>query len=149
MTYFGNELKNNINEETIELLAPYLELKFRGDDREVFQGEIAKGSSAALKGICDWARAMSDYHKASKIVKPKLKLLNQKESELRVAEQSLENAQLELAAVIKKKAGLDAQYAEKQEVKEKMQAEANKLKRKMDQATKLIDSLADNKVRWT
>jgi dynein heavy chain len=30
-----------------------------------------------------------------------------------------------------------------------MQAEANKLKRKMDQATKLIDSLADNKVRWT
>ena len=30
-----------------------------------------------------------------------------------------------------------------------MQGEANKLKRKMDQATKLIDSLADNKVRWT
>jgi dynein heavy chain len=30
-----------------------------------------------------------------------------------------------------------------------MQADANKLKRKMDQATKLIDSLADNKVRWT
>jgi hypothetical protein len=29
-----------------------------------------------------------------------------------------------------------------------MQAEANKLKRKMDQATKLIDSLADNKSRW-
>jgi len=40
-------------------------------------------------------------------------------------------------------------YAEKQEIKEKMQAKANQLKRKMDQATKLIDSLADNKVRWT
>jgi len=40
-------------------------------------------------------------------------------------------------------------FAEKTEVKEKMQAKANQLKRKMDQATKLIDSLADNKVRWT
>lgn len=113
------------------------------------QGDIAKGSSSALKGICEWCRAMSDYHKASKIVKPKLRLLNQKEGELRVAEAQLEAAQLELAAVIKKKAGLDAMYAEKQEVKEKMQAKANQLKRKMDQATKLIDSLADNKVRWT
>jgi dynein heavy chain len=44
---------------------------------------------------------------------------------------------------------LDAMYAEKQAVKEEMQATANKLKRKMDQATKLIDSLADNKVRWS
>lgn len=30
-----------------------------------------------------------------------------------------------------------------------MQADANKLKRKMDQATKLIDSLTDNKIAWT
>ena len=44
---------------------------------------------------------------------------------------------------------LDAMYAEKQAVKEEMQATANKLKRKMDQATKLIESLANNKVRWT
>ena len=66
-----------------------------------------------------------------------------------MAEGQLESAQKELAAVIAKKAGLDAQYAEKQEVKERMQGEANKLKRKMDQATKLIDSLADNKIRWT
>jgi dynein heavy chain len=139
-----------INEETIELLAPYLEVCFRDDpEKLVFMGEIAKGSSSALKGCCDWCRAMSDYHKASKIVKPKLRLLNQKEGELRVAESQLEGAQQELAAVIKKKAGLDAMYAEKQEVKERMQQEANKLKRKMDQATKLIDSLADNKIRWT
>lgn len=56
---------------------------------------------------------------------------------------------IELDAVIKQKAQLDAQYAEKQEIKDRMQADANKLKRKMDQATKLIDSLADNKIAWT
>lgn len=91
---------------------------------------------------------MSDYHKASKIVKPKLKLLLTKEQELKKAEGQLESAQRELAKVIQKKAELDAMYEQKQKIKEEMQAEANKLKRKMDQATKLIDSLADNKSRW-
>lgn len=150
LTDFGANSKDLINEETIELLAPYLEVTFRDDpDRLVVHGDIAKGSSSALKGICDWARAMSDYHKASKIVKPKLRLLNLKAGELRVAEAQLEAAMLELDAVIKKKAGLDAMYAEKQAIKDQMQADANKLKRKMDQATKLIDSLTDNKIAWT
>jgi dynein heavy chain len=150
LTEFGTNSKDLINEETIELLAPYLEVAFKDDpDRLVVTGEIAKGSSSALKGICDWARAMSDYHKASKIVKPKLRLLNLKAGELRVAEAQLEAAMIELDAVIKKKAALDAMYAEKQAVKDQMQADANKLKRKMDQATKLIDSLTDNKVAWT
>lgn len=73
---FGANDKDLINEETIELLAPYLSCAFRDDpERLVVTGDIAKGSSSALKGICDWARAMSDYHKASKIVKPKLRLL--------------------------------------------------------------------------
>jgi dynein heavy chain, axonemal len=133
LTEFGANEKDLINEETIELLAPYLEVAFRDDpDRLVVTGEIAKGSSSALKGICDWARAMSDYHKASKIVKPKLRLLNLKAGELRVAEAQLEAAMIELDAVIKKKAALDAMYAEKQGVKDQMQADANKLKRKMD-----------------
>jgi len=130
---FGANSKDLINEETIELLAPYLEVAFKDDpDRLVVTGDIAKGSSSALKGICDWARAMSDYHKASKIVKPKLRLLNLKAGELRVAEAQLEAAMIELDAVIKKKAALDAMYAEKQAVKDQMQADANKLKRKMD-----------------
>jgi len=115
----------------------------------VFHGDVAKGASSALQGITNWCRAMSDYTKASKIVKPKLLLLTKKEAELKEAENQLETAKNELEAVIKKKAELDDMYAEKQAVKEKMQADANKLKRKMDQATKLIDSLADNKVRWT
>merc|ERR1712166_793903 len=147
---FGANSKDLINEETIELLAPYLELTFADQPETlVVSGDIAKGSSSALKGMCDWARAMSDYHKASKIVKPKLRLLNLKAGELKVAEAQLEAAMIELDAVIKKKAALDAMYAEKQGIKDQMQADANKLKRKMDQAAKLIDSLMDNKVAWT
>jgi dynein heavy chain len=150
LTDFGMNQKNFINEETIELMEPYLNIRLRdAPDVELFRPEIAKGASSALMGICSWARAMSDYHKASKIVKPKLKLLQVKAGELQVAESQLAAAEAELAEVIEKKMKLDAMYAEKQAVKEEMQATANKLKRKMDQATKLIESLADNKIRWT
>ena len=39
--------------------------------------------------MCTWSAAMSDYHKASKIVTPKLKFLDLKMSELKDAEDKL------------------------------------------------------------
>jgi hypothetical protein len=47
--HFGNNLKNFINDETLELLEPYLNVKFRDDpDNEVFRGDVAKNASSAL-----------------------------------------------------------------------------------------------------
>jgi len=76
---FSVEEKDNINEETIELLEPYLTLKFPDTGEDIFVPAIAKKASNALAGMCVWAAAMSDYHKQSKIVKPKLILLNLRE----------------------------------------------------------------------
>jgi dynein heavy chain len=59
---FSANEKDNINEETIELLEPYLTLRTPKDE-EVFTGDVAKKASAALSGMCTWAGAMSDYHK--------------------------------------------------------------------------------------
>lgn len=85
---FSEKDKNDINEETIELLEPYLTLKLpNGED--AFTGQVAKKSSAALEGMCVWAAAMSDYHKQSKIVTPKLKLLEIKTGMLEEAEREL------------------------------------------------------------
>jgi len=92
---FSNNDKDNINEETIELLEPYINL-CTPDGREVFTGPVAKKSSAALEGMCVWAAAMSDYHKQSKIVKPKLRLLEIKMAELKEAEINLAAAENEL-----------------------------------------------------
>jgi dynein heavy chain len=72
---FSTNEKDNISEETIELLEPYITL-VAPDGREIYNGAVAKKSSSALEGLCTWTAAMSDYHKASKIVKPKLILLN-------------------------------------------------------------------------
>lgn len=46
--------------------------------------------------MCIWAAAMSDYHKQSKIVKPKLKQLEIKTAELKEAEEALAAAQAQL-----------------------------------------------------
>jgi dynein heavy chain len=92
---FSNEEKDNINEETIELLHPYLTLKTPKDE-DIYTPEVAGKSSSALIGMSIWTAAMSDYHKQSKIVKPKLRLLEIKMGELKEAETNLANAQAEL-----------------------------------------------------
>jgi hypothetical protein len=90
--------KDNINEETIELLHPYLTLQTL-DGRDIYTPEVAGKSSKALIGMATWAAAMSDYHKQSKIVKPKLRFLEIKMGELKEAEANLAAAEVELKAV--------------------------------------------------
>lgn len=115
--------KDNINEETIELLEPYLTLKFPSNGEDVFTGQVAKKASAALEGMAVWAAAMSDYHKQSKIVKPKLRLLEIKNASLAEAEANLAAAQTELDACKALKERLqkkfDDQMAEKNALLEK------------------------------
>ena len=96
-----------MNEETIELLEPYIRLKSI-DDEPLFVPEIAKITSNALEGLCTWCAAMSDYHKASKIVKPKLRMLDIKTVELADAQENLRKAQEELDEVNAVKAKLRA-----------------------------------------
>lgn len=150
---FSTFEKDNITEETIELLEPYLQFKVipnpqDGIEIEAFTKDVAKVSSAALGGLCEWARAMSDYHKASKIVKPKLRLLEIKQGELSEAEENLASAEAELAEVKALKERLNAKYNDAMGKKTVLEENAAKTKKKMDQANKLINSLGDNKVRW-
>ena len=74
---FSKNNKDSINEETIELLEPYITAKTPAGE-DLFKPAVAKKASAALEGMCTWAAAMSDYHKQSKIVKPKQKILEMK-----------------------------------------------------------------------
>jgi dynein heavy chain len=149
---FSDKEKDNINEETIELLEPYLVLKTLPDkdglQKDIFKKETAEIASKALGGMCVWAAAMSDYHKQSKIVKPKLKLLEIKKAELEEAEAALEAAQTELKAVIELKEDLTMKFNMQNKEKMDLEESAAKTRKKMDQANRLITSLEDNKVRW-
>jgi dynein heavy chain, axonemal len=145
---FSNNDKDNINEETIELLEPYLTLKIPSTGEDAFTGQVAKKSSAALEGMCVWAAAMSDYHKQSKIVKPKLILLDIKTASLQEAESNLAAAEAELKETQDLKASLQRKFDDQMAEKNALQEKAAKTRKKMDQANRLINSLQDNKERW-
>jgi len=79
--YFAENEMDCINDETIELLEPYLNLRdSRNSKQKLFDPEIAKNTSAALWGLSSWVIGMSDYAKESS--KGKQVLLSLKEDGL-------------------------------------------------------------------
>merc|ERR1711968_99062 len=139
---FGKVGKDQINEETIEFLLPYIEL-------EDFTPAVAKGASVAAEGLCTWVRAMKYYHEASKIVKPKLEALAIAQNQLDAANAALAEAQGRLkkceATLADLQKVFEAQMAEKRRIEEGAQA----LARKMNQAAELIGGLSGEQKRWT
>ncbi len=79
-------------------MEPYLFLKLP-DGTSFFTATNLSGSNSAMAIITTWAKAMYDYHNASKIVKPKLDLLKMKEAALQVALANLMSAEEELDKV--------------------------------------------------
>lgn len=144
---FSAEEKNNINDETVELLEPYLKLKLP-NGKDAFDPVVAKTSNAALEGLCIWSAAMADYHNQSKIVTPKLKLLEKKEESQRQALKKLAEAEAELDECNQLKAKLKKKYDDQMSEKAALQERAAKTRRKMDQANRLINGLKDERKRW-
>jgi phage shock protein A len=75
---------------------------------------------------------MSDYHKASKIVKPKLKLLEVKQGELEEAQSNLAAAESELAEVTALKERLKKRYDDAMGKKNELEEGAMRTRKKMD-----------------
>ena len=142
LLYFSEFEKDMMNDETIELLAPYMEV-------EEFLPAVARNASKAAEGLCTWVRAMVQYHHASKVVKPKLEALNLAEGRLQAAELQLQKATDKLtkckAVLDKLQAAFEAQMADKTAIEEN----AARTRSKMQQATALIDGLAGERKRWT
>ena len=68
--YFASHEKDHINEETLELLEPYLDLRdSRDPSKKLFSPEIAKNTSAALYGLSTYVIGMSDYAKQNTMEK--------------------------------------------------------------------------------
>ena len=68
MNFLGalmNFPKEQINDETVELLKPY----FAAPD---FNFESARKASGNVAGLCNWAEAMCTYHNVAKVVEPKI-----------------------------------------------------------------------------
>lgn len=145
---FTKNDKDKITDEQCEFLEPYLFLKVGPQLEPFFTPQNLSQSNSAIATLTLWARAMYDYHNASKIVKPKQDALFLKEAALEVAMRELAAAEDELDKVQKIKAELQAQFEEANAKARALEEQANKTKRDMDRANKMITGLGDNITRW-
>ncbi|KAJ3040237.1 Dynein heavy chain 5, axonemal, partial [Rhizoclosmatium hyalinum] len=139
LTTFG---KDEINEETVELLEPLLEMPD-------FNLEGAKKVSGDVAGLASWVRAMAFYFSINKKVIPLKANLIVQEAKLTIAMNDLNKAQ---AMLDEKQAELDIfneNYRNAIGQKQALQADADGCKRKMTAATALISGLKGEKDRWT
>ncbi|KAL3320549.1 Dynein heavy chain 8, axonemal [Cichlidogyrus casuarinus] len=134
--------KDSINDEMVELMEPYFNM-------EDFTMEKAKSVCGDVAGLCSWTKAMASFFSINKEVLPLKANLAVQENRLRVAmeelgeaQQTLDNKQKELDIV---QAEYDAAMAEKQALLE----DAEGCRRKMSNASALINGLSGEKTRWT
>ncbi|CAJ1345300.1 unnamed protein product [Effrenium voratum] len=154
LDFAANE-KDNINDETCELLEPYL----RYDEDvsknwspfpfKVLDPELAGKASGAAAGLCKFVGAMVMYHGAAKIVKPKMDALKVAEAKLSKAQAELDAAEAELNKVLAEVAALDAELAKAQAVMNQLKESAAAMQRQMDAANKLLSGLSGENLRWT
>uniref|UniRef100_A0A673AMF1 Dynein heavy chain coiled coil stalk domain-containing protein n=1 Tax=Sphaeramia orbicularis TaxID=375764 RepID=A0A673AMF1_9TELE len=124
-------LQDSITEEVVELLAPYLRIC----------GNVA--------GLCSWTEAMVDFFAINKEVLPLKANLALQESRLVVAQSELAKAQEQLDAKQQELDAVQALYDAAMKEKQDLEDDAQACRRKMANATALIDGLGGEKVRWT
>ena len=133
---------NNIDEKKLEAVKPILALDY-------FNFDVMKGKSEAAAYLCAWMTNVVKYNTIYKKVKPLQDsaaeaeaLANQKKEELAVV--------MEKVRVINEKvADLKQQLADAEAVAAKVEADAQILIDQLDMANRLVNGLADEKIRWT
>ncbi|XP_067341566.1 dynein axonemal heavy chain 5 isoform X2 [Channa argus] len=137
-----NFSKDTITEEVVELLAPYL-------DMEDYNLESAKRICGNVAGLCSWTEAMVDFFSINKEVLPLKANLALQEARLVVAQAELAKAQEQLDAKQRELDAVQALYDTAMKEKQDLEDDAQACRRKMANATALIDGLGGEKVRWT
>uniref|UniRef100_A0A3Q3F240 Dynein, axonemal, heavy chain 5 like n=1 Tax=Kryptolebias marmoratus TaxID=37003 RepID=A0A3Q3F240_KRYMA len=134
--------KDEINDETVELLQPYFTM-------EDYTMENATKVCGNVAGLLAWTCAMASYFAINKEVLPLKANLAVQENRLKVANNELSKAEGQLAEkqaeFDKVKAKCDAAMKEKQILLD----DAELCKHKMQAASALIDGLSGEKARWT
>ncbi|XP_039610084.1 dynein heavy chain 5, axonemal-like [Polypterus senegalus] len=134
--------KDTITEEVVELLTPYLEM-------EDYNLETAKKVCGNVAGLCSWTQAMAYFFGINKEVLPLKANLKLQEARLTVAQTELSNAQMQLDEKQKELDEVQAMYNAAMSEKQTLLDDAEACRKKMSNATALIEGLGGEKVRWT
>ncbi|OON14709.1 ATPase family protein, partial [Opisthorchis viverrini] len=134
--------KDTINEETVELLEPYLTL-------EDYTLDVATKVCGNVAGLLSWTRAMSYFYSINRDVLPMKDNLVKLEARLTRAMRDLQTAQETLDEKERELAKVQAVYEEALRKKRTLTDNAEQCRRKMTAASTLIGSLGEEQVRWT
>ncbi|XP_063254244.1 dynein axonemal heavy chain 5-like isoform X2 [Prinia subflava] len=134
--------KDSITEETVELLEPYL-------DMEDYNLETAKKVCGNVAGLCSWTQAMAYFYGINKEVLPLKANLALQEGRLAAAQMELNSAQNQLDEKQKELDEVQAMYDAAMKEKQALLDDAEACRRKMNNATALIEGLGGEKLRWT
>lgn len=134
--------KDSINEETVELLTPYLEM-------EDYNLEMAKKVCGNVAGLLAWTRAMAFFYTINKEVLPLKANLAVQEAKLKVAMGDLQEAQAQLDEKQRELDEVQAMYDAAMRKKQALLDDADSCRRKMVAASALIGGLGGEKERWT
>uniref|UniRef100_A0A803YQF6 Dynein axonemal heavy chain 1 n=1 Tax=Meleagris gallopavo TaxID=9103 RepID=A0A803YQF6_MELGA len=122
--------KDNIPDTVIKAIQPYI-------DSKEFQPAAISKVSKACTSICQWVRAMHKYHFAAKVVEPK----RVRGSMVRLLLQRLKDVESGIAI-------LQAKYNSCIAKKKELEMKCEQCQQRLGRAATLINSLADEKVRW-
>ena len=143
----GNKL--NINDETLELVRPFLDAK-TSEGKSLFNREVAnKIGGDACKRLAAFCSSISDFVKAVRDVIPKQQQVEIMSKKYEQAMAELKIQQDKKAKVLEEKRVLDEELAKVRQEKDHQQEILNKMAKKVNSAKHLIDSLKGEKIRWT
>ena len=133
--------KDTITDEMIDMLQVY----FKEEDYNL---ESAKRVSSNVAGLCTWTQAMASFFAINKEVLPLKANLAIAEAKLEKANAELADAQGKLDAAQASLDAANAQYDEAMAHKQALIDDAEACKKKMSNASALIDGLGGEKIRW-
>jgi dynein heavy chain len=143
----GNKL--NINDETLELVKPFLEAKTK-DGTGLFSDEAAmKIGGDACKRLAGFCSSISDFVYAVRDVIPKQQKVEIMSKKFAEAMAKLEVQQKKKAEVLEEKRRLEESLADVRLKKDNQQEILNRMAKKVNGAKQLIESLKGEKTRWS
>ncbi|GAB1603179.1 hypothetical protein Ahia01_000598400 [Argonauta hians] len=134
--------KDSINDETVELLQPYLKM-------EDYNLEVAKKVCGNVAGLLSWTKAMAYFFEINKEVLPLKDNLAIQEAKLQSANADLTKAEDQLRAQVDKLNEVKIDYDRAMFEKQTLVEDYDSCKSKMTAASELISGLAGEKERWT
>lgn len=133
--------KDGIRDDTLALLKPILELDF-------FNYETMMKKSNAAANLCNWIINIIEYNRIFRNVEPLRASAKEAEDLATVKTAELKIVQDKVAEIVAKVNELKEQLRAAEEKLNFVNGQAESLKRNLDLASRLVNGLSDENVRW-